>query len=123
MKKLFLIILTLFCLGWAVSCGTYDYSNFYSKRDTIINVGENGDSIFIVINEDGDTIDYWSYYHDVTNSMYIYKDSGYIDTFYGIRKAYKKKVSRETGEEYRQYVSNDMGRRLNIKSYWRPRPK
>lgn len=61
MKKFISVVLVLICLGWIVNCSPNGKSAYSSSQDTIINIWGDGDSMFFVVNENQDTIDWWGY--------------------------------------------------------------
>lgn len=61
MRKIIAILLILLCAGGLESCRDSKLTSSKSPIDTIVSVQENGDSLFFVINEKNETIDWWGY--------------------------------------------------------------
>ena len=61
MRKIIAILLILLCAGGLESCQDSKLKSSKSPIDTIVSVQENGDSLFFVINEKNETIDWWGY--------------------------------------------------------------
>lgn len=61
MRKIIAILLILLCAGGLESCRDSKLTSSKSSIDTIVSVQENGDSLFFVINEKNETIDWWGY--------------------------------------------------------------